>query len=398
MSQKNIMIIGGEFNNKGAQAMSFITISRLKELFPQHEILFVSEVDIYRDPKDLVNYNFKIIHNPFLRNNFFGETILRKLLKKNQRINPKEYKKYLPNTEYIFDISGYALSSQWGEEKSLQYLKRCEISSNYGIKTVILPQSIGPFNYTSEKIDWKEKLSQTLNKVNLIFPREEQGRQALEDVNVIDNVIQCYDLVLTSRAAINWSSIYHNIPEDREFTIASKSVAIIPNMRNFDHSNKDELLEVYNTIVNELIKKGKNIYLIRHSGEDIEACHLIKDSFKYNDSVKIISEDMTPSEFEKLIQQFDYAIASRFHSVVHSYKEKVPCLILGWAIKYQELAKLFDQSQYVLDVRNDINLKEIKNCISELDQNCFEESVKIKNVLNDVKQLPDPFELLKEKI
>ncbi|OUZ23677.1 hypothetical protein A5867_001362 [Enterococcus sp. 6D12_DIV0197] len=107
---------------------------------------------------------------------------------------------------------------------------------------------------------------------------------------------------------------------------------------------------------------------------------------------------MTPSEFEKLIQQFDYAIASRFHSVVHSYKEKVPCLILGWAIKYQELAKLFDQSQYVLDVRNDINLKEIKNCISELDQNCFEESVKIKNVLNDVKQLPDPFELLKEKI
>ena len=326
MSQKNIMIIGGEFNNKGAQAMSFITISRLKELFPQHEILFVSEVDIYRDPKDLVNYNFKIIHNPFLRNNFFGETILRKLLKKNQRINPKEYKKYLPNTEYIFDISGYALSSQWGEEKSLQYLKRCEISSNYGIKTVILPQSIGPFNYTSEKIDWKEKLSQTLNKVNLIFPREEQGRQALEDVNVIDNVIQCYDLVLTSRAAINWSSIYHNIPEDREFTIASKSVAIIPNMRNFDHSNKDELLEVYNTIVNELIKKGKNIYLIRHSGEDIEACHLIKDLFKYNDSVKIISEDMTPSEFEKLIQQFDYAIASRFHSVVHSYKEKVPCL------------------------------------------------------------------------
>ncbi|WP_212648493.1 hypothetical protein, partial [Enterococcus sp. 6D12_DIV0197] len=43
------------------------------------------------------------------------------------------------------------------------------------------------------------------------------------------------------------------------------------------------------------------IYLIRHSGEDIEACHLIKDLFKYNDSVKIISEDMTPSEFEKLI-------------------------------------------------------------------------------------------------
>ena len=41
MEKKNIMIFGGEFFNKGAQAMSFITISRLKSEFPNHNVLFV---------------------------------------------------------------------------------------------------------------------------------------------------------------------------------------------------------------------------------------------------------------------------------------------------------------------------------------------------------------------
>ena len=45
---KNIIIVGGDFNNKGAQAMSFITISRLREHFPNHEILFASGMDVVR--------------------------------------------------------------------------------------------------------------------------------------------------------------------------------------------------------------------------------------------------------------------------------------------------------------------------------------------------------------
>src|SRR5690625_5958156 len=85
MRRKNIMIFGGEFYNKGAQAMSFITISRLKSHFPDHNILFISELDSKRTPEELENYNFDIIANPFDRNNFFGENFIRSILGKSQK-------------------------------------------------------------------------------------------------------------------------------------------------------------------------------------------------------------------------------------------------------------------------------------------------------------------------
>ncbi|EMF0416501.1 TPA: hypothetical protein I0I26_RS11610, partial [Enterococcus faecium] len=87
--KRNIIITGGEFNNKGAQAMSFITISRLKEKFPEHNIIFASIIDANRSKKELSKYNFEIVPDPLTRNNFFCENIIRKILGKNLRKNPK---------------------------------------------------------------------------------------------------------------------------------------------------------------------------------------------------------------------------------------------------------------------------------------------------------------------
>lgn len=89
MNKRNIMIYGGEFFNKGAQAMSFVTISRLKTFFPNHEIYFISERDCLRPESELSKYNFEIIPNPFRRNTFVGENIIRKFLGRTQRKNPK---------------------------------------------------------------------------------------------------------------------------------------------------------------------------------------------------------------------------------------------------------------------------------------------------------------------
>lgn len=158
--------------------MSFITISRLKEKFPEHNIIFASIIDANRSKKELSKYNFEIVPDPLTRNNFFCENIIRKILGKNLRKNPKEYKKILSNTDYVFDISGYALSSQWGKRKSKNYLKKFEISHDKGIKTVILPQSIGPFNFGEDSLKMNEMLYETLSKVNIIMPRERRNGES----------------------------------------------------------------------------------------------------------------------------------------------------------------------------------------------------------------------------
>lgn len=392
-NKKNIVIYGGEFNNKGAQAMSFITISRLKNEFPEHEILFASENEIKRDETVLSKYNFKIIQSPFIRKNFIGENIVRKILKKEKRINSKESIKLLENTEYLFDISGYALSSQWGIAGSKKYLDRFNLARKMGIKTVILPQSIGPFNYGDQSLEMEKYIKNSLQYVNVIMPREKQGVRDLRKLNLSDNVYYSPDIVLTNKKEISWDSIYKKKIEVKSYEICPNSVVVIPNMRNFDHGNKEKIMNIYKNIIVKLIENKKNIYLVRHSFEDIKACTLIKEMFPNDDRIRLIGDDMTPIEFELLIKQFDMCIASRFHSVVHAYKMGTPCVILGWATKYKELAKLFRQEGYVFDVREQFDDKRFAKEFSYMIENYKKEKEVIIDQLKLLTEYSDPFDI-----
>ena len=58
---------------------------------------------------------------------------------------------------------------------------------------------------------------------------------------------------------------------------------------------------------------------------------------------------MSCLEYSMFVRQFDFIVASRFHSIVHAYREGIPAFILGWAIKYHRLASLVHQESYVFD-------------------------------------------------
>lgn len=372
--------------------MSFITISRLKTKFPDHNIFFTSEFDSKRSKEDKSIYNFDIVMDPFVRNNFFGENMIRKLLGKDLREDPKKIRNILDSTDYLFDISGYALSSQWGEKWSKAYLNKFQVAHKKGIKSVILPQSIGPFDYKKDCSEFKKKIGETLSKVDVLMPREIEGIKFLEDIGVTDNVFYSPDLVLTSKEKVDWNHIYKKTFSPTSFEIPNKSVAVVPNMRNFDHGNQKKILNLYRLIIKELLKKKMKVYLIHHSGEDIEACEIIKGYFLDNDEVRIIEDDLTPSEFENLISKFEFLIGSRFHSIVHSYKVATPCIILGWASKYQELAKLFAQSDYVFDVRNEVDTTLFIRIMNQLINRISYEKKEIEYGLNKLYTLSDPFD------
>lgn len=392
MKTRNILIFGGEFFNKGAQAMSFITISRLKDQFPNHEIILISDADSRRDKDTLEKYSFAILPDPFGRRNFIGENILRKILRKELRVSPKVSKKLLNNTEYIFDISGYALSSQFGEKYSKNYLKKFDEAKIRGIKTVIMPQSIGPFDYSDKTLI--DKIKSTLSSVDLIMPREKQGKMSLEKLGITENVQQNADMVLTSKEKINWKNIYKEIPEKHYYDIEDSSIMIIPNAMNFRHGNTDVILELYKNAITILLNSGKSVYLVKHSASDSEAVTLIKDEFKTEEKVRVILDDMTPEEFEELAKKFEFNIASRFHSVVHSYKVETPCLILGWANKYIELSKMFNQENYVFDVRNNINQGYFVEQLNEMIVKHNYESETIHKKFEQIVELSDPFDLV----
>ena len=225
------------------------------------------------------------------------------------------------------------------------------------------------------------------------MPREKQGVKDLYDLGILENVYYSPDIVLTSKKEINWDSIYKSKTEIKSYKIRPNSVVVIPNMRNFDHGNRDKIMNIYKSIITKMIENKKNIYLVRHSSEDLKACILIKEMFPKDDKVRLIGDDMTPIEFESLIKQFDMCIASRFHSVVHAYKMGTPCVILGWAIKYKELAKLFRQERYVFDVRKKFDEEQFTKEFAYMIENYQKEKKVIISHMKLLSEYSDPFDI-----
>ena len=124
----NIIVSGGNFNNKGAQAMLFITMEEVRRHYPDATLYF----DTQEKKIDTSRYFFEQIDREALRNalRFMAKedslcTFLFKVLKHAVRfaleknyyavMGEIKYLKILKRTGMLIDISGYALSSKFSQ-------------------------------------------------------------------------------------------------------------------------------------------------------------------------------------------------------------------------------------------------------------------------------------------
>ena len=381
-NKRKILITGGELFNKGAQSMSFIAIDELKTRFPDHEIILVSEDDYKRNDQEKNQYNFTIFYDLFKI--LFGFGIYAKIKKVNKNII-YESKKILQETDMLIDISGYALGSNWNLASTLHYISKIRAAKKYGIKVFLMPQSFGPFDYKGVKgIFINAQIKNTLKYASIIYARESEGFDLLTKRFNLVNVRLSSDLVLQNEG-IDLNKIYNNLPMIKKFEIRNSSVAIIPNMKNFKYGNKDEIIKLYKASIDKLLGLDKTIYLVRHSYEDIQACEIIKSRFRENEKVILLTEDYSCLEYDEMVKEFDYIIASRYHSIVHAYRQGIPCIALGWATKYYELLSIFNQERYVFDVREKVDLNKFLDKIDAIDEKYTIESTEIKENLRTLR-------------
>lgn len=368
--------------------MTYVTVSELRKRYHDCEIClfnFSDQNSMYSDLAfKVVNVNPEawnvIIKNEDIRTWIYltGVMILRRI---NFFRQIKETKEIMKSCDAIFDISGYAISSQWGIRSTERKISEVIFFDSCHIPYFMMPQSFGPFNYTKKKNCLIKRLNSALKTCRCVYAREREGYELLVNEIGLSNVRLSADIVLQSRV-INMSGVFKNVVKRKEIRLSTKeNVAIIPNMRNFDHGDRKEILHLYDIIIEWLLEHHKNIYLISHSEEDGEACRLIKDKFTDIDGVRLLVDKMDCFAFEDMIGQFDFAVASRYHSVVHSYRNSVPCIVLGWATKYRSLTKLFDQEQYIFDVRTPDSFDGMTDALEKMAENFGEEKKKISDKL-----------------
>lgn len=364
---KNILITGGGMGNKGAQSMTFICVTELKKRFPTDRIVLLT-----LENRNYDEYNFCVqpISYPALKCAVKQWNPIVMFAKRIKREKVQIIEELYKNARMLVDISGYALGSNWADATVDYYLSCFECAEKYMVPVYAMPQSFGPFHYKSNSAIMK-RIQCTMSYPERIYAREKEGYDLMTSKFKLHNVRESCDMVLRCKSA-NPKAVYKDYEEPAIPAIAPNSVAIIPNVRNFDHKDNQCVLGYYRAAIARLLCHGKIVYVLHHSKEDAEICKRIKSFFEDEERVIVLENDFDCFEYEAIVTKLDYIVASRYHSLIHALKNGVPCIALGWATKYTELLKLVHQEDCVLDVRSDIRENEIHAVIDALNKNYSE--------------------------
>ena len=374
VSSREFLIVGGQFSNKGSQAMVFIAVNEIRKRYRDALVWFCPNFwdNEYRNEE-----KYKMI---FLVDGTSADSTLYEVL---------------PRLDGMIDVSGYALASHGKINATERYMNYLRMAKEFEIPIYIMPQSFGPFDYDDTTID---ELQTLLSYAKVIYAREQSGYNLLTNTFDLTNVRKSKDLVLQNKD-INLNEIYTEAPAisdiiQRYKLSTENNVAIIPNMQNYNYGNQKKVLQLYIDIIWKLLSLGKEVYIISHLEDEI-ICTDIYNEFQENEKVHLYSQHFDCVEFTALVKNFQYLVASRFHSIVHAYKEFRPCVVIGWAEKYKALLKDFKQEKYMFDVRKQIDNQEVLSVIEYMDHEYINEAKVIFSIIPEM-QKENCFEVLDE--
>ncbi|MFW5846820.1 MAG: polysaccharide pyruvyl transferase family protein [Nanoarchaeota archaeon] len=366
-NRKNILVIGGGSHNKGALAMTYVAIDLLKKKYPKKEIIVLAHEKL---KFSRAVPNFKIC-------NWSVKDRLRLVLKKSGEMH-----QIFKSADKIVDISGFALSSNWGFFSSLNYLFKIALAKDYGIDYQVFPQSMGPFKYPFwQRIILFPLFHKYLNYPSRVFTRESKGVKSLKKFR--KRVFLSEDMVLVN-GKLNKKRIFEVPPIKHNIDVKPNSILIIPSNRVLSKSSRKDFFKFYNMVIDYLVSNNFEIYLAFYADEDTEICRKIYASSRKN-KLHLIEECIDPLYVESFIKNFKMVISSRYHSLIHSFRTSTPVFTIGWAEKYTELLDRFDQEEYVLNVNN-LNFFSFKKKFDKLVMNREVESKKIKKRLKEIKK------------
>lgn len=348
-----ILITGINFNNKGAEAMMFHLYYYLQKKWPDKKVVALCK----NSEQQLKKYReqYKLCTLSFYPADFFdAQGGLYSLAGRARGIqsqrNSANLRKVLCNADLCVDASGFVFSSKFGFLDNYIWLKKIELMKKFKIPVIVMPQSFGPFDYP-KWAGWVllRKAKGILQYPKKIYAREQSGFNLMKKYCLAENLFLSPDLVLLGEA-LNPKQFYRNLSLMKTYKMEAGSVAVIPNQKLKVHASNVNGEDIYLSAVRALLREGKRVYIIRHCDSDREFCADLADKFEIEDNVVYIDEEVDCIAFAKLIGQVDFAVASRYHGVVHSYKANTPCVVIGWADKYQELAREVAQEKYVIDL------------------------------------------------
>jgi len=390
--KKNIIIIGGSFFNKGAEAMTYAVVDQLKQNHPDSNIvLFDYHPTLTEEHKQ--RYAFEIVELTFphlfrltrsvgiaLSGSFIIKKNIKKLLGRgiHIKVDMKKIVDILSNTELIVDISGYGLSAHYQPLiESLAYLMNIKLAQLFNIPYIILPQTLGHFKFSYLKgIFLTKSLLKYIHYPKYIFTREIKSFGFVREIRKA-NVFREPDIVLQT-GKYNLENIFKTPPASlvQRENIGDNYIVVIPNIRLTKITSEKIVMRIYSSVIKAALSFNRRVVILRHSMDDCHICNKLKSLYTQQDVI-LMNENYYPFELENIISNSEIVISSRYHGLVHAMENNVPVIAIGWADKYADIMKELGLEKYNVDVN-----KAVDALISDRIRELLRESNDVRAILH----------------
>ena len=351
----NILLIGANFKNKGAEAMALTAVREFSERFPDATFTVASyaarEALAYGEHTLTIRERlctFRLIRNK--KSLSTAARILGALLVPIRSVQARiasgnEYLEAIVSADIVIDISGFALTDKRPMHRRVVFVAEILTAKIFGKPFVVFTQAVGPFKQFSTR--WLAKVGLPLT--DLVCARGESTVKHLESLNIPKKtrVIRCADSAyLFSCGSLSPShKLIARTPDNQPI------IGVVPNTNVFDRAQTSNGENSYTALLAATIDHAIEVLNARV----VFICHehyegrkddqwLANEAVRYakhGASVQIISGDHSAAELKSAIGEVDLLIASRFHSLVAANSLAVPSIALAWAHKYHEL---FDEA------------------------------------------------------
>ena len=236
----------------------------------------------------------------------------------------------------LFDASGFSYTDQWNSDYSQTMAAKLTRLKAEGKKIILLPQAFGPFENPQINAAFQTILSCS----DLVFARDKVS----------------YDHVRQFAAAgekLSLAPDFTNLVSGRvpsNFNRETHRSCIVPNVRMLDKTEphvREKYLTFIENCIECLLDLELNPFIMVHqTGKDYEIA--LKLQAKFGDCLPVISES-DPLAIKGILGQCFLVISSRFHGIVSSLSQGVPCLATGWSHKYQMLFEDYHSPQLLMN-------------------------------------------------
>ena len=253
--------------------------------------------------------------------------------------------------DVLLDASGFSYTDQWGAGYAQRMAAKLSRLKAEGKKIILLPQAFGPFDDAQVRAAFENIL---LNS-DLVFARD---RVSYDYVRQFDAAGDKLNLAPDFTNLVSGRVPDYFAQQTQDLASNKHRVCIIPNVRMLDKTEakvREQYLVFLENCIQCLFDLKLNPFIMVHqTGKDYEIALNLQSKFSdragypTDNPLSVIAET-DPLAIKGIIGQCFLVISSRFHGIVSSLSQGVPCLATGWSHKYQMLFEDYGCSQLLIN-------------------------------------------------